>query len=211
MMPFCTESSSVGSPSIAQSPTVASSTMKAVTPRPGVSGTPRAVASASKRSRSSSVRKSALKGPAYPMKAHASATSPVSRLVSSANAWLCAVHRACSPLRPPMSLFAASIRRCVASASAWIAALSAIAASNCTCIASSEPCTTPSSAIAASSFRLATASLPIATLSSAILGLTTLAMCVYVTIALTHTQRPATLLETFFASSKVKSGAERYG
>jgi len=63
-------------------------------------------------------RKSALNGPAYATKAHASATSPAIRRISSANASESAFQRVYSPASAPMSLFAESIRFCVASASA---------------------------------------------------------------------------------------------
>ena len=110
-----------------------------------------------------------------------------------------------------MSLFAESIRRCVASASASMACFLAVASSNCCCILASSACTASSSFCAAASLAIATLSFPSATLSAAIFGLTSLEIAVYSTIELTQMHSPATLPLAFLASAYVISSASVKG
>jgi hypothetical protein len=79
------------------------------------------------------------------------------------------------------------------------------------CIRSRSAWHASSSSCALASLVLAMRSLPSASLSSTILGLTTLAMKVYVHIALIHVHSPATLPLAFLASAYVKSSAAMYG
>mmetsp|Transcript_35722 Transcript_35722/g.93794 ORF Transcript_35722/g.93794 Transcript_35722/m.93794 type:complete len:215 (-) Transcript_35722:487-1131(-) len=130
MMPFSTESSSEGSPSRFQSPMVPASTRKSDTPRSSVHGTPLEVQSAAKSFTCRCLRNSALYGPTYVMKAHACATSPASRRISSAKDCDCSSQRERSPARPPMRRLAASIFLRHASASSCSACLVASASLN---------------------------------------------------------------------------------
>ena len=211
MMPFWMLNSSDGSPSCAQSPIVPASAMNDVIARPVVNGIFRFSRSGWNFSSIRMRRNSALNGPAYDVNAHASATSPARRRISSANASESAVQRTRSPESPPISLFAASIRLFVASASAWIFAFSAIASSNCAVIRSRSAWHSSSWFCARSNLFCAMRSFPSAAATSAIFGFTSLAIAVYRSIDLTHVHSPAMFELTFFALSKFMSSAASQG
>mmetsp|Transcript_72373 Transcript_72373/g.156510 ORF Transcript_72373/g.156510 Transcript_72373/m.156510 type:complete len:243 (-) Transcript_72373:2505-3233(-) len=150
MMPFWTESSSLGSPSKAHSPTVAESIRKLTRSALSLAGTFLACVSFQYSAYSMS-RYSELKGPQYTTKAQMQATSPTRRLRRRAKFLESSVHRAFSPERPFRSLFAASIWRCIAAALSWRAFIAAWALPSSTFSSSTSSSTFFSSASAASS------------------------------------------------------------
>mmetsp|Transcript_60189 Transcript_60189/g.148007 ORF Transcript_60189/g.148007 Transcript_60189/m.148007 type:complete len:209 (-) Transcript_60189:3630-4256(-) len=203
-MPFCVERSSVGRPWRFHWPVVASSASICVMLRPLVTGIFFAIRSLRNQVLRRRSRKVLLKGPVYDMNPQAMAQSPARRAILSAKSALCCVQRSRSPARPLMSCEAASILRLVASVSSCRRCFSAMAVSNLSCIASSSACAADSSASAPASFFMAVASSASLRRSASILGITTLAMVWYVTMALTHLHSPTASPDALAAASTVK-------
>jgi len=126
MIPFCTESSSPGSPSRFHSPMVAWSTKNWVSWRSSDTGISFWTKSVWKYSSSNLVLNSELNGPQYDTKAQALATSPASLCFNDLNSAAFCTHLSLLSYKELISLFACSIFFLVLFAFSWRAFFSAI-------------------------------------------------------------------------------------
>mmetsp|Transcript_16562 Transcript_16562/g.49424 ORF Transcript_16562/g.49424 Transcript_16562/m.49424 type:complete len:316 (+) Transcript_16562:2994-3941(+) len=206
MMPFSTETVSVGSPAIVHARMRTGSCSVRIRLVPALLGTP-ALCSSSTHSADSCARYAGVNGPEYAIAPDATTTSPIALTMSTPIWSTVACHRIFSPPRPPMSLSA----RCsltVQSATCFASAsFLSVASLNCASSMLIFSSTTLSLACASARLDIVDASSSCAPLSAARLGATWSATLWYTYMARTHMQIDVHALDTLDTASGVNSSS----